>query len=154
MRSALPCRWRQCWPMRPTARTGGSGCALCWTWRRWRSDRAHCSLGCLRAGGAGVRNSAATSSLSALTIHEAADLLARRECRSVDLTRAVLERIDAVDGRVRAYLTVLADRAMSQAEEADHRLARGEGERLTGIPIALKDVLCLAGERTTAASRI
>ena len=93
-------------------------------------------------------------SLPALTIHEAAELLARREVTSVELTQAVIERIGAVEGRVRAYITVLEDRALAQAAEADQRIARGDVTPLTGIPIALKDVLCLAGERTTAASRI
>jgi len=97
---------------------------------------------------------ALASSLYELTIGQAAARLAARDCTAVDLTRAVLGRIEAVEGRVRAYITVLADRAIAQAEEADRRLARGEGTPLTGIPIALKDVLCLAGERTTAASRI
>jgi aspartyl-tRNA(Asn)/glutamyl-tRNA(Gln) amidotransferase subunit A len=89
-----------------------------------------------------------------LTIHHAADGLARRDFSAVELTRSVLERIERVDGRVRAYITVLADRALMYAEEADRRLARGDAEPLTGIPIALKDILCLAGERTTAASKI
>ena len=97
---------------------------------------------------------ALASSLYGLGIDQAAARLAGRDCTAVELTRAVLERIEAVDGRVRAYITVLADRAIAQAEGADRRLARGEGTPLTGIPIALKDVLCLAGERTTAASRI
>lgn len=97
---------------------------------------------------------ALASSLYELTIEQAATRLAARDCTAVELTRAVLGRIEAVEGRVRAYITVLADRAIAQAEEADRRLARGEGTPLTGIPIALKDVLCLAGERTTAASRI
>ncbi len=87
-------------------------------------------------------------------MHEAADLLASRQISAAELVRAVFDRIAAVDDRVRAYITVLEDRAMMQAEEADRRLARGDGGPLTGIPIALKDVLCLAGERTTAASRI
>jgi aspartyl-tRNA(Asn)/glutamyl-tRNA(Gln) amidotransferase subunit A len=93
-------------------------------------------------------------SLSALTIHEAARLLAGREVTSVELTQATFERIGTVEERVRAYITLLEDRALAQAVEADQRLARGDSTLLTGIPIALKDVLCLAGERTTAASRI
>ncbi|HWE64169.1 MAG TPA: Asp-tRNA(Asn)/Glu-tRNA(Gln) amidotransferase subunit GatA [Chloroflexota bacterium] len=92
--------------------------------------------------------------LYALTIHEAAAGLAHRHFSAVELSRSVLERIEQVDDRVRAYITVLADRAIMQAEEADRRLARDEHEPLTGIPIALKDILCLAGERTTAASRM
>ena len=89
-----------------------------------------------------------------LTIHEAARLLRAGEVTSVDLTAAVFARIAEVEGSVRAYLTLLEDRAMSMAAEADRRRARGEDGPLLGVPVALKDVLCLNGERTTAASRI
>ncbi len=94
------------------------------------------------------------SALHALTIHAASDLLRSREITAVELITALLDRIAEVDDRVRAFITVLGDRALLQAEEADRRLARGEGGPLTGIPIALKDALCLAGERTTGGSRI
>ncbi len=94
------------------------------------------------------------SALHALTIHDAADLLRRREITAVELITALLDRVSEVDDRVRAFITVLGDRALFQAEEADRRLGRGEGGPLTGIPIALKDALCLAGERTTGGSRI
>ena len=89
-----------------------------------------------------------------LTIHEATRLLRAGEVTSVDLTAAVFARIAEVEGSVRAYLTLLEDRAMSMAAEADRRRARGEDGPLLGVPVALKDVLCLNGERTTAASRI
>jgi aspartyl-tRNA(Asn)/glutamyl-tRNA(Gln) amidotransferase subunit A len=92
--------------------------------------------------------------LHSLTIHQAGELLARREITAVELTADVLARLSEVEGRVRAYITTLEDRAMSQAEEADRRLADGERDPFLGIPIALKDVLCLNGERTTAASRM
>jgi aspartyl-tRNA(Asn)/glutamyl-tRNA(Gln) amidotransferase subunit A len=94
------------------------------------------------------------TALHALTIHAASDLLRNREITAVELITALLDRVSAVDDRVRAFITVLDDRALLQAEEADRRLARGEGGPLTGIPIALKDALCLAGERTTGGSRI
>ncbi|MGH2411475.1 MAG: amidase, partial [Chloroflexota bacterium] len=94
------------------------------------------------------------TSLPSLTMHAAADLLAQRRISSVELTTAILDRVARVDDRVHAFITVLADRALYQAEAADRRLAQGAGGPLTGIPLALKDVLCLAGERTTAGSRI
>ena len=89
-----------------------------------------------------------------LTIHQAHELLRHKEITSTELTRAVLERIDAVDGRVGAYLTVTADKALEQARQADALIAAGNGRPLTGIPLALKDLICTRGVRTTCASRI
>ncbi len=89
-----------------------------------------------------------------LTIHEAADLLRRREISSVELTRAHLERIDEVDTTLRAFITLTPDLALKQAEAADRRLAAGEAAPLTGIPLAIKDVICTDGVRTTCGSHI
>ncbi|MER3456024.1 MAG: Asp-tRNA(Asn)/Glu-tRNA(Gln) amidotransferase GatCAB subunit A [candidate division GAL15 bacterium] len=72
-----------------------------------------------------------------------------------ELVDAYLDAIDRLDGLVRAYLTVTADRARAQARELDDRLARGEPlPPLAGMPVALKDNLCTEGVRTTCASRI
>ena len=87
-----------------------------------------------------------------LTAHESAALLRRREVSSVDLTRAYLERIAAVDSAIHGYLTVMQETALSMAAAADARLAAGEGGPLTGIPVALKDLLATEGTETTAGS--
>lgn len=91
---------------------------------------------------------------SALTIHDAATRLRNRELSAIDLTRALLDRIDAVDDRVGAFLTVCRESALRQAEAADAAIARGETGPLTGVPIAVKDLMCTRGIRTTCASRI
>ncbi len=89
-----------------------------------------------------------------LTVTEADAVLAAGDISSVDLTRSVLDRIDAVDGRTGAYLLVTADAALAQARAADARRAGGDVGPLVGIPLAIKDVLCTEGIATTCASRI
>jgi aspartyl-tRNA(Asn)/glutamyl-tRNA(Gln) amidotransferase subunit A len=89
-----------------------------------------------------------------LTIHEAGKLLKKGEISSVELTSAVFDRIEAVEDKVSAYLTLVKDRAMAQAEVADDLIRRGEGSPLTGIPLAIKDILCTEGIRTTCGSKI
>ncbi len=89
-----------------------------------------------------------------LTIHEARELLAAGEITSTELTESVLNRIDLVDPRIRAYITLTKEGALEQASEADKRLAAGESTPLLGIPMAIKDVLCTEGVQTTCGSRI
>jgi aspartyl-tRNA(Asn)/glutamyl-tRNA(Gln) amidotransferase subunit A len=89
-----------------------------------------------------------------LTAHEAHEGLRARQFTSVELTQAVLERVAAVEARVHAYITVTADVAIEQAREADVKLATGSATPLTGIPLAVKDLIVTKGVRTTAGSRI
>ncbi len=92
--------------------------------------------------------------LASLTIHELHALLVRREITARQLTESVLARIAAVEGRVQAYITLDREGALAQAEAADQRLAAGETNPLCGIPLAIKDVLCTKGLRTTCGSKI
>ncbi|TMB99627.1 MAG: Asp-tRNA(Asn)/Glu-tRNA(Gln) amidotransferase subunit GatA [Chloroflexi bacterium] len=89
-----------------------------------------------------------------LTLSEAAELLRRREASSVELTQAAFERVARLDREIHAFLTLTQERALAQARRADEMLAGGEGGPLTGVPAAIKDVICTAGVRTTAGSKI
>jgi aspartyl-tRNA(Asn)/glutamyl-tRNA(Gln) amidotransferase subunit A len=92
--------------------------------------------------------------LHELTIHKAHELLKQKEISSVELTRAVLDRIEAVDNKIGAYITVAGDTAMEQAQLADRAISKGKCRPLTGIPLAIKDLICTKGLKTTCASRI
>jgi aspartyl-tRNA(Asn)/glutamyl-tRNA(Gln) amidotransferase subunit A len=90
-----------------------------------------------------------------LTIHETREALRRGEVSASALVDAYLARIEALNPTLGAYLTVTAESARAQAAAADARRARGEPPRpLDGIPLAIKDVLCTRGVRTTCASKI
>ena len=92
--------------------------------------------------------------LYSLTLQEAANLLRRRELSSLELTQDAFQRIRQTDERIHAFLTVTEELATEQARQADERIARGEGGPLTGIPAAIKDLICTRGVRTTCGSRI
>ncbi len=90
-----------------------------------------------------------------LTIAELAPLIENGDVSPVVVTRAVLERIEALDGRLNAYITVLHDEALSAAREAENAIsAGGYLGPLHGVPISLKDLFWTRGVRTTAGSRI
>src|SRR5687768_4579632 len=92
--------------------------------------------------------------LSDLTAAEARQALDSREISALELTEAYLERIERFDGQLGVYLHVMHDTALAQAATADRQLAAGDAPPLTGIPMALKDVLCTVDAPTTAGSRI
>ena len=82
-------------------------------------------------------------------------MLQKKEISSVELTKDVLARIDAVEPQVGAYLTLTKDAALAQAEAADKKIAAGgDIAFLEGIPGAIKDNICTKGVKTTCASKI
>src|SRR5579859_241934 len=90
-----------------------------------------------------------------LSITEAGDLLRQGKISSVELTKAHLDRIRAVDPKVKAFTLVTDELALKQAEEADRRIASGKTlSPLTGIPIAIKDLISTKGITTTCSSRM
>lgn len=90
-----------------------------------------------------------------MSAHEVGRLLARKEISSVELTEAMLERIEQVEGRIKAFVTLTPEVALEQARAVDTARARGEElGPLAGIPMALKDNLCTEGIRTTCSSKM
>lgn len=89
------------------------------------------------------------------TAHELHELLAAKEITAVELVESIFQRINEVDSKVHAYLTLTYDQAKAEAERVDRLIAAGEEiGRLAGIPIAIKDNISTEGIRTTCASKI
>lgn len=90
-----------------------------------------------------------------LTISQLQQKLEQRECSSREAVQACLDRVERVDGRVNAFLSYDAEDALSQADEADKKLANGDAPGpLTGIPVAIKDIIAVKGQPLTCGSRM
>ncbi len=94
-------------------------------------------------------------SLLQQTAAEQLRALESRALSSVELTRAHLDRIQSLDGRVGAFLRISAEQAIQRAAEIDERRSQGgQLGSLAGLPVAVKDIFCARGEVTTCASRM
>jgi aspartyl-tRNA(Asn)/glutamyl-tRNA(Gln) amidotransferase subunit A len=89
-----------------------------------------------------------------LSLRELAAGLQGRKFSSRELTQHFLDRITRLDAGLNSFVTVCADAALTEADVADARLAAGEADPLTGIPIAHKDIFCTHGVRTSCGSRM
>jgi aspartyl-tRNA(Asn)/glutamyl-tRNA(Gln) amidotransferase subunit A len=88
------------------------------------------------------------------TLTELAQALQQRECSSVELTRYFLDRIERYNAQLNSFITVTAEIALAQAHAADQRLQSGKADRLTGIPMAHKDIFCTQGIKTSCGSKM
>ena len=92
--------------------------------------------------------------LHQLTVHALQEKIRSREASAAEIVQSVFRRIDAVEKDIHAYLLLTREAALAEAERADAAIRKGDIRPLTGIPIALKDLLCTRGITTTCASRI
>jgi len=89
-----------------------------------------------------------------MTMHELHGLLKDRQISAEELLQSVFSRIDAVEKKVNAYITPAYDAALGQARQADALIRQKECSFVTGIPLAIKDILCTKGIQTTCGSKI
>lgn len=89
---------------------------------------------------------------------DAVNAIKNKQMTATELMRSTLEKIEETDGHVGAFLSVFGEDALRKAEEVDSKLAAGDPEwaakPLLGLPVAVKDNLCVAGKPTTAASKV
>ena len=88
------------------------------------------------------------------SLKELSAALAARRISAVELATLFLDRIARFNGALNAFITVDREKTLGLARAADARIARGDAHRLTGIPIAHKDLFCAKGWRTTCGSKI
>ena len=87
-------------------------------------------------------------------LFELRDMLDQKEITSIELTQYYLDRIKSVDENICSYITVCTDQAIEMAKKADEKIARGDVELFTGIPIGIKDNICTKGILTTCGSKM
>ena len=89
-----------------------------------------------------------------LTIHELKEKLKRREISARELTLEFIKRIERVEKDIHSFITLTKDDALKQAEDIDNKIKAGKDLPLLGIPLAIKDLICIRGVRTTCGSKI
>jgi aspartyl-tRNA(Asn)/glutamyl-tRNA(Gln) amidotransferase subunit A len=94
------------------------------------------------------------SQLTDMTLAELQDALNSQSASSVEIAEAFLDRIDALNPDLNAFITVTAEQAIAQAKAADQLRAKGSATAVTGLPIAHKDLFCTKGNLTSCGSKI
>ena len=90
-----------------------------------------------------------------LTVHELVDCLEKGELTSEQITRAYLDRIEEIEPKVQAYNSVLVEEALAKAKKVDEDRKAGKAvSKFAGIPIGIKDNLCITGTKTTCSSKM
>lgn len=89
-----------------------------------------------------------------LSLTQMAQGLAERKFSSLELTQAFLQRTQALNPQLNAFITITEQQALAAAKAADNQLASGNATPLTGIPIAHKDLFCTQGVKTSCASKM
>lgn len=89
--------------------------------------------------------------LTSLSLTELANLILRKEVKAEEVVFSHLERIQQIEGKISAFITLLEDKALEKARKIDQKKVKG---RLAGIPLAIKDNILTEGIRTTCASKI
>ena len=92
--------------------------------------------------------------LTQLTLSDAVDGLKAKTFSSQEITQAFLTQIEKSNATLNAYVVVTADKALEMAKASDAKLAKGQGGKLEGAPLGIKDLFCTKGVRTTACSNI
>ena len=143
--------------MHPRSRTTGSGCRRSWGKNSDDGAASTTGLGSI----SDVRNndvgySTVSRELTRMTAEALAGFISRGEVSAEEVTRAHLDRIEAVDGAVHAFLHVSTESALAQARAVDAARAAGAtpASPLAGVPLALKDIVVQAGIPATAGSKI
>src|SRR6266567_2319153 len=94
------------------------------------------------------------SELNKLTIAKARSMLRKGDITALELTRACLDRIKAIEPKLNAFITITENEALGQAQAADARIKSGDAPALCGIPLGIKDIYATKGVLTTCASKI
>ncbi|MBW1709780.1 MAG: Asp-tRNA(Asn)/Glu-tRNA(Gln) amidotransferase subunit GatA [Deltaproteobacteria bacterium] len=89
-----------------------------------------------------------------LSIHDLAEVYSRKEVSPVEVTKTYLKAIEDLNPKLNAYITVTEDLALEQAQAAEKTIMAGNQSTLTGVPLAIKDLICTKGIATTCASKI